>query len=68
MGVEGSLERANVAGIHFEKLKVLEPSLSRRLHLHNPIDLELYEYWRSKLNDSLARIGEGGVHSQLGRG
>jgi hypothetical protein len=67
IGIEGSLERANVAGIHFDKLKTLDASLRRRLHHDNPIDVELYEYGKKRLEESVARISDETAHAQSGR-
>jgi hypothetical protein len=67
MGIAGSLERVNVAGVHFEKFKTLDPSLRRRLQQDNPLDVELYEYWKNRLDESVARIKEDTAHSRSGR-
>jgi Sulfotransferase family len=67
MGIEGSLERANVAGVHFEKLITLDPSLRRRLQQDNPLDVELYEYWKNRLDESVAGIKEDTAHPRSGR-
>jgi len=56
IGVSGVLERANVSGLHHEKTLTLDAGLRERLRAENPIDVELYEYWKGRLDQTVARI------------
>lgn len=56
IGVHGVLERANVSGLHHEETLTLDAGLRERLRAENPIDVELYEYWKGRLAQTVARI------------
>jgi hypothetical protein len=56
IGINGVLERANVSGLHHQKTLTLDTALRDRLRAENPMDVDLYEYWKANLEGSLARI------------
>jgi hypothetical protein len=62
MGVNGVLERANVSGLHHEKMLALDAGLCERLRAENPIDVELYEYWKDRLAHGRAKLREELLH------
>jgi hypothetical protein len=56
IGVAGNLERANVAGADYERTLSLNTSLRERVRAENPLDVELYEFWEARLEQTLEKI------------
>jgi len=56
MGLSGVLKRTNVAGLHHEKIMTLDNRLRQRLRAENPLDVELHDYWKAQLDQTLERI------------
>jgi hypothetical protein len=56
MGITGRPDPANVSGVHFQSVLSLDPELRRDLNARNAIDLELYELWKDRLDESVRRI------------
>jgi hypothetical protein len=56
IGVQGTLEPSNFSGVRFPKVKELDPALRERLNHDNPLDLELYQYWKDKIDESRERV------------
>jgi hypothetical protein len=56
MGLAGSLRRFNVSGVHHQKVLTLDNPLRERLRADNPLDVQLYEHWQARLDESRARI------------
>jgi hypothetical protein len=56
IGVPQDLERSNVAGVHYPKLRTLDDGLRAKLHGESDLDLEVYQTWLKRLPRSRARL------------
>jgi hypothetical protein len=52
MGLSGHIQRRNVSGKDFKQRMELDDNLERKLNSDNPLDYQLYRYWKERNEQS----------------